>query len=219
MAIPSEVRGQLGQKFELLLAHLNEHQRRLAVAAEARLLGHGGVRAVARAAGVSETTVRKGAVELAAGEALSPVGRVRRPGGDRKRAAQRDPQLVAALLALVEPDERGDPESPLRWTTRSLRHLADELGRQGHPVSAPTVGALLREHGFSLQANARTLEGKQHPDQDALAQAAEALRAQLGDAAFDAAWAAGQAMSLEQAVAEALEDAPDALCRATDAHD
>ena len=73
----------------------------------------------------------------------------------------------AALLGLVEPDERGDPMSPLRWTTKSLRHLAEELTRQGHPVSAPTVGRLLRDNGFSLQGTAKTLEGEQHPDRDA----------------------------------------------------
>jgi transposase len=150
-----------------LLPHLNERQQRLALAVEARLLGHGGVRAVAQVAGVSETTVRKGVVELEAGEAPFPPGRVRRPGGGRKAAAQQDPDLLPALLALVEPDERGDPMSPLRWTTKSLRHLAEELTRQGHPVSAPTVGRLLKREGFSLQANVKTLEGAQHPDRDA----------------------------------------------------
>jgi hypothetical protein len=162
-----EVRRQLAARFEVLLPHLNERQQRLALAVEARLLGHGGVRAVAQVAGVSETTVRKGVFELEAGQAPFPPGRVRRPGGGRKAAARQDPALVPALLALVEPDERGDPMSPLRWTTKSLRHLADELSRQGHPVSAPTVGKLLRAQGFSLQANAKTLEGAQHPDRDA----------------------------------------------------
>jgi transposase len=167
MRIPMEVRGQLATRFEVLLPHLNERQQRLALAVEARLLGHGGVRAVAQVAGVSETTVRKGVVELEAGQAPLPPGRVRRPGGGRKPAARQDPELVPALLALVEPDERGDPMSPLRWTTKSLRHLAEELTRQGHPVSAPTVGRLLRREGFSLQANVKTLEGAQHPDRDA----------------------------------------------------
>ena len=167
MAILPEVRDQLALRFEVLLPHLNERQRRLLLAAEARLLGHGGVRAVAQVAGVSETTVRKGVFELEAGEEPFPDGRVRRAGGGRKSAAELDAGLVPALLALVEPDERGDPESPLRWTTKSLRHLADELTRQGHPVSAPTVGRLLRGDGFSLQANAKTLEGAQHPDRDA----------------------------------------------------
>jgi transposase len=167
MRIPMEIRGQLATRFEVLLPHLNERQQRLALAVEARLLGRGGVRAVAQVAGVSETTVRKGVFELEAGEEPFSPGRVRRPGGGRKSAAQQDPDLVPALLALVEPDERGDPESPLRWTTKSLRHLAAELTRQGHPVSAPTVGRLLRREGFSLQANVKTLEGAQHPDRDA----------------------------------------------------
>jgi hypothetical protein len=167
MRIPMEVRGQLATRFEVLLPHLNERQQRLALAVEARLLGHGGLRAVARVAGVSETTVRRGVFELEAGEAPFPPGRVRRPGGGRKPAARQDPALVPALLALVEPDERGDPMSPLRWTTKSLRHLAEELTRQGHPVSAPTVGRLLKGEGFSLQANVKTLEGAQHPDRDA----------------------------------------------------
>jgi transposase len=167
MAIPREVLAQLALKFEVLLPHLNERQRRLLLAAEARLLGHGGVRAVAQAAGVSESTVRKGVFELEEGQDPFPDGRARREGGGRKGAEVLDPGLVPALLALVEPDERGDPESPLRWTTKSLRHLAGELARQGHPVSAPTVGNLLRESGFSLQGNAKTLEGKQHPDRDA----------------------------------------------------
>jgi Rhodopirellula transposase DDE domain len=167
MAIASEVLDKLALKFEVLLPHLNERQRRLLLAAGARVLGHGGVRAVARLAGVSESTVRKGVFELEEGHDPSPDGRVRRGGGGRKSAGVLDPGLVPALLALVEPDERGDPESPLRWTTRSLRHLAGELARQGHPVPAPAVGNLLRGNGFSLQGNAKTLEGERHPDRDA----------------------------------------------------
>jgi DDE family transposase len=167
MGIPAGVRDQLSMRFEVLMPHLNERQRRLLLATEARLLGHGGVRAVARVAGVSESTVRAGVFELEQGQEPFPEGRVRRGGGGRKSAAALDAGLVPALLALVEPDERGDPESPLRWTTKSLRHLSGELARQGHPVSAPTVGSLLRENGFSLQGNAKTLEGDQHPDRDA----------------------------------------------------
>ena len=167
MAITQEAQAQLGRRFAVLLPHLNERQRGLAVAAEARLLGHGGVRAVAQVAGMSETTVRRGVAELEAGSDPLPEGRVRAPGGGRKRTEKADPAVLEALLALVEPDERGDPESPLRWTTKSLRHLAEELSRQGHPMSAPTVGRLLRSAGFSLQANAKTLEGAQHPDRDA----------------------------------------------------
>jgi transposase len=167
MRIPGEVREQLALRFLALFPHLNERQQRLLAGVEARLLGHGGVRAVARAAGVSETTVRKGVLELERGGDPLPEGRVRRPGGGRKRADALDPFLVPALMVLVEPDERGDPVSPLRWTTKSLRHLAEELARQGHAVSAPTVGRLLRENGFSLQSNVKTLEGRQHPDRDA----------------------------------------------------
>ena len=167
MTLPEGVHGQLAVRFEVLLPHLNERQRRLMCATEARLLGHGGIRAVARAAKVSETTVRRGVFELESGELALPEGRVRRPGGGRKRAEEVDSEVLPALMALVEPDERGDPMSPLRWTTKSLRSLAQELTRQGHPVSAMTVGRLLKENGFSLQAQTKTLEGKQHPDRDA----------------------------------------------------
>ncbi len=155
----------LAAKFEAIFPHLDERQRRLLMGAEARALGHGGIRLVARAAGVREATVSLGADELDSG--AEPLGRARREGGGRKRAADLDPGLVPALLALVEPDERGDPASPLRWTTKSTRKLAAELTGQGHRVGADTVGDLLREAGFSLQGNTRTIEGKQHPDRDA----------------------------------------------------
>jgi transposase len=167
MAISSDARDQLALRLEVLSPHLNERQRRLLLGVEARLLGHGGVRAVAQVAGVSETTVRTGVFELEEGEDPFPDGRARREGGGRKSTEELDAGLVPALLALVEPDERGDPESPLRWTTKSLRHLATELAQRGHRVSAPTVGRLLRRAGFSLQANAKTLEGAQHRDRDA----------------------------------------------------
>lgn len=129
--------------------------------AEARILDHGGV----GAARVSETTVRKGVDELEADE--DPLGRVRGPGGGRKRAADLDPELRPALLALVEPHERGDPMSPPRWTVKSTGSLAAELTGQGQRVSADTVGDLLREEGFSLKVGAKTVEGRQHPDRDA----------------------------------------------------
>ncbi|KPI20987.1 Rhodopirellula transposase family protein [Actinobacteria bacterium OK006] len=158
-------RAVLAAKFGAILPHLDERQRRLLIGAEARSLGHGGIRAVAWAAGVREATVSLGVRELDSGEA--PLGRVRRAGGGRKRVVDLNPALRAALLALVEPDVRGDPMSPLRWTTKSTRRLAEELTRQGHRICADTVGDLLREEGFSLQSNAKTLEGKQHPDRDA----------------------------------------------------
>jgi len=152
----------LAAKFAVIFPHLDERQRRLLTGAEARALGHGGIRLVARAAGVREATVSLGVDELDAG--AEPLGRARRSGGGRKRAADLDPGLVPALLALVEPGERGDPMSPLRWTIKSTRNLAGELTRQGHKVSADTVGDLLRAGGFSLQGNAKTIEGTRHPD-------------------------------------------------------
>jgi hypothetical protein len=160
-----EAEASLAAKFQVLLPHLDERQRRLLMGAEARVLGHGGIRLVARAAGVREGTVSRGVAELDSGQL--PLGRVRRVGGGRRKLADLDPELVPALLALVEPDIRGDPMSPLRWTTKSTRTLAGELTRAGHRISAPAVGALLREHGFSLQGNAKVLEGTQHPDRDA----------------------------------------------------
>jgi hypothetical protein len=165
MGVMEVTREMLAAKFEAILPHLDERQRRLLLGAEARALGHGGIRLVARAAGVREATVSLGAGELDSG--AEPLGRARRPGGGRKRAADLDPGLRPALPALVEPQERGDPMSPLRWTAKSTRALADELTAQGHRVSADTVGDLLREEGFSLQGNAKTVEGAQHPDRDA----------------------------------------------------
>ena len=165
MAVGADVGASLAAKFAALFPHLDERQRRLAMGAEARVLGHGGVAVVARAAGVSRVTVSAGVAELEAGAA--PLARTRRSGGGRKSVTETDPGLRAALLALVEPESRGDPQSPLRWTTKSLRHLADELAGQGHRVSAPTVAALLREENFSLQGNAKTIEGGRHPDRDA----------------------------------------------------
>ena len=151
--------------FEQLSPHLDERQRRLWAGAQARAWGRGGIRAVAAAIGMRERTVARGARELA--EGAEPSGRVRAPGAGRKRLREQDPGLVPALLGLIEPEERGDPMSPLRWTTKSTRTLAAELTSRGHPVSADTVADLLHEQGFSLQANAKMLEGTQHPDRDA----------------------------------------------------
>src|SRR6202167_135914 len=145
-------------KFAVIFPHLDERQRRLLMGAEARSLGHGGSGRVARAAGVREATVSLGVDELDAG--AEPLGRVRRPGGGRRRAADLDPGLLPALLDLVEPDERGDPMSPLRWTRMSSRSVAGELTAQFRKASADMVDAVLRAEGFSLQRNAKTLEGQ-----------------------------------------------------------
>ena len=155
----------LAAKLSAVLPHLDERQRRLVMGAEARALGHGGIKTVARAAGVSAVTVSKGVAELDAGE--EPLGRTRRPGGGRKPLTETDAGVRTALLSLVEPTSRGDPESPLRWTTKSVRNLAEAMSAAGHRISPPTVAKLLKAEGFSLQANAKTIEGGQHPDRDA----------------------------------------------------
>ncbi|WP_425586934.1 ISAzo13 family transposase [Streptomyces yanii] len=165
MAVSEGIEAALADVFAVLLPKVDERQRRLVLGAAARVLGHGGIRAVAGAAGVAESTVSRGVRELAAGGELT--GRVRVEGGGRKRLRDADPGLIPALLTLVEPDQRGDPESPLRWTVKSTRKLAAELTRQGHPVGADTVAALLKAEGFSLQGTARTTEGARHPDRDA----------------------------------------------------
>jgi hypothetical protein len=156
----------LAAKFERLFPHLNERQRRLLAGAEAQALGFGGVSAVARASGLSVPTVRKGVTELAETTELAPE-QSRRAGGGRKRAEVADPELMAALESLVDPVTRGDPESPLRWTTKSTRRLARALSEMGHRVSHVVVAELLRALGYSLQANAKTAEGAQHADRDA----------------------------------------------------
>lgn len=165
VAVRADVVESLRAKFAAVLPHLDERQQRLVLAGEARGLGHGGIAAVAAASGASRSRISQGVAELEGGQA--PLGRVRRTGGGRKPLTLTDPALLAALLALVEPTRRGDPCSPLCWTTLSTRKLATELTSAGHPVGPDTVARLLREQGFSLQANAKTLEGGQHPDRDA----------------------------------------------------
>ena len=155
----------LAEKLAAILPWLNEKQRRLLLAAEARAWGYGGVSRVARAAGVSRPTIQQGLRDLAHPD--SHPDRVRQVGGGRKRLQDRDPTLVADLEALVDPDTRGDPMSPLRWTCKSTRQLATALNQAGHRVSARTVAALLHAARYSLQANAKVLEGTQHPDRNA----------------------------------------------------
>ena len=154
-------------KFRALVPALDERQRRLWAAAEARALGRGGLALVVKATGLAKTTVRRGMEELADGAAAGEPGRVRRQGGGRKNLRTTDPGLLAAMEKLVEPATRGDPESPLLWTSKSTRHLARELTAQGHPISHTRVGQLLETQGYSLQANQKTREGTSHPDRNA----------------------------------------------------
>ncbi len=155
----------LGEKLRAVLPYLNERQRRLVLAAEARALGRGGVVRVARATGVSRPTIHQGLRELV--QPPGPGERVRRPGGGRKALTERDPALLADLEALVDPDTRGDPMSPLRWTCKSTSQLASALAGRGHPVGQRTVAKLLDQAGYSLPAPAKRLAGAQHPDRDA----------------------------------------------------
>jgi len=157
---------KLGRKYRMLSGTLTERSRRLWAAAEAKELGWGGVSAVARATGLSRLTIARGLRELEDPQPLEPW-RVRRPGAGRKRAAVLDPTLVDDLQRLVEPLTRGDPDLPLRWTCKSTRHLAKELGVMGHKASHTLVAGLLHELGYSLQANRKTREGTSHPDRNA----------------------------------------------------
>ncbi|HET9848677.1 MAG TPA: ISAzo13 family transposase [Candidatus Dormibacteraeota bacterium] len=152
-------------RWEAIAPHFDERLRRLWACAEARSLGRGGITRVSRATGLSRQTLHTGMKDLEAPP--STDGRIRRVGAGRKPQRQRDPELEAALDALLDPDVRGDPESPLRWTCKSTGQLALALTRGGHPVSATTVGVMLKQAGFSLQANVKTKEGAGHPERDA----------------------------------------------------
>jgi hypothetical protein len=157
------------EKFVALALVMDERTRRLWAATEAKALGHSGQTLVARATGMSRSTLHLGLRELErdAAPALAPGQRVRRRGAGRKALTERDPTLVAALETLVEPTSRGDPQSPLRWTCMSVRQLAAELRRQGHTVERQTVAHLLAALGYSLQAHRKTKEGTSHPDRNA----------------------------------------------------
>jgi DDE family transposase len=157
---------QIRGRFRALSPHLDERARRLLAATEARAAGYGGIAAVSQATGVAPSTIARGLQDLATEPPLAP-GRVRRRGGGRKALADNDPTLRADLLKLVEPEARGDPMSPLRWTGKSLRRLADELAKLGHQVSHSVIGKMLKAERFSLQGNRKTGEGAQHPDRDA----------------------------------------------------
>ena len=156
------------RRFRLIEGHLDERLRRLLAAAEAKTVGFGGASVVARATGVSRRAIRAGVRELQqAPQNREPGRRVRRPGGGRKKTVAQDPTLERDLEKLIEPVTRGDPESPLRWTCKSVRRLAEELKRRGHATSHRMVAELLHEMGYSLQANVKTMEGTNHPDRNA----------------------------------------------------
>jgi len=154
------------EKYVALEEDLDERGRRRWAGAEARSLGWGGITAVAEATGISDRTIRTGIQELDDAKAL-PADKQRHSGGGRRTREIEQPKLITALEALVDPVTRGDPCCPLRWTCKSTYSLADELQQQGYHVSSTKIGQLLRSQGYSLQANRKTVEGKQHPDRDA----------------------------------------------------
>ena len=165
MADGGQLAESVGRRYALLRAHLDERQRRLLLGTEAVELGRGGVRVVAEATGAHPDTVARGRREVQ-GQA-EPQARVRAPGGGRKKLTEIDVELAAQLNALVDPETRGDPMSLLVWTTKSTKNLAAALAGKGHPVSDRTVARMLRAQGFSLQANTKVREGRQHEDRDA----------------------------------------------------
>ena len=156
---------KIAEKLAIVLPHLNEKQRRLLIAAEARTLGWGGISQVAKATGVSRVTIHKALAEIESKKIIAE--RIRKPGGGRKDITEYYPNILEKLESLVDPVTRGDPRSPLRWTCKSTRQLSQELARKGHAISNVTVADLLHRLDYSLQANAKTLEGASHPDRDA----------------------------------------------------
>jgi len=153
-------------RYALLAPELDERGRRMLAATEAKVLGYGGVTALSKITGLPRDSIAAGIADLESGVAL-PKGRIRKPGGGRKRKRDQLASLVETVEALVEPDARGDPESPLRWTIKSLRQIAAVLQESGFDVSHRIVGDILQDLGYSLQGNKKTLEGKGHPDRDA----------------------------------------------------
>ena len=161
-----DILGGIKERYTALRDQLDERARRMLVAAESQSAGRGGISAVSRATGVSRIVIREGIAELKGPKQL-PLGRIRRAGGGRKKATERDPTLKDDLEELLEATTRGDPMSPLRWTCRSVRNLQAELKSKGHAVSHQIVADLLHELEYSLQANSKTKEGGDHPDRNA----------------------------------------------------
>ena len=161
-----EVESTIRKKFEALQPRLDEHTRRVWAATEAQALGYGGISVVSRATGVSRRAILVGIKEIESG-AVVESGRIRRRGGGRKSRTEQQPELLRMLESFVEPLTRGEPDSPLRWTLKSTGTLSKELARNGYTASSRLVASLLLEMGYRLQANRKTLEGKQHPDRNA----------------------------------------------------
>lgn len=157
---------KIKQKYEALSPFLNERSRRIFAATEAKSIGRGGITIVSKATGLNRNTIARGIKEISVGKSTLEE-RVRKHGGGRKTIEKLDKCIKPDLENLVEPTSRGDPESPLRWTTKSLRNLAGELRKKGHKISHETVSSLLRELNYSLQGNVKTKEGTDHPDRNA----------------------------------------------------
>lgn len=157
---------EIQERYESLVSHLNEKGRRLWCANEAKALKRGGITLVSKATKMSRTTITEGIKELNGGKEVTSVERVRRQGGGRKKAEEKDENLKSDLENLVEPVTRGDPESPLRWTSKSTEKLADELNKNGYRASDRLVARILKKIGYSLQGNKKTKEGGGHPDRD-----------------------------------------------------
>ena len=157
---------KLPQKFAAVWSLLDERTRRIVAANEAMILGYGGISNVSRASGLSRKAIAHGIEDIKNGY-CPPKGRLRRVGAGRKKITANDPQLLDALSRLIEPETRGDPESPLRWICKSTRTLAAQLTRQQHQISYVKVAQLLHEQNYSLQSNRKTEEGEDHPDRDA----------------------------------------------------
>jgi hypothetical protein len=166
--MPIPFQESIRNRFTALSPHLNEKHRRLWCACEAKELGHGGINAVSIATGMSQKTIRSGLKDLVEPiQVEADMARVRKSGGGRKKAKEKNPELLVALEALLEPYTIGDPMRPLRWTSKSTKNLSIELSKQGHKVSARTVASLLKDLGYGLQANFKRSEGKGHPDRNA----------------------------------------------------
>jgi len=156
----------ISERNKLLSPLLDERSRRLLCAAESKVIGHGGIAIVSKAIGVSRTTISTGLKELESPEKID-ITRIRKEGGGRKQAIEKLPEIENKLSRLIEPALRGEPDSPLLWTSKSLRRLSSELKSEGFNVSHNLVGKILNKNGFSLQANRKTDEGKSHPDRNA----------------------------------------------------